>query len=262
MAGNGIAPAREVLGGKSFSEQLRWMEENPPPRLRSRGDEGDAAHRDPDERCPSCGGLVHDDSEEDGARCRCAGALRRCLEYVERADPVGLMTFERLDAGAHPSVGRAAAAARRVAAGEERGLAMFGPPGTGKTHVAIAACRLALSNRTTAAFFNVTELVSRVQATYGRGWGSEGESREEIIAGIAGRDLVVLDDLGKERETGDVASILYEVVDNVYRSKTRLIVASNLATAEYRGRYDEAVTSRIAGMCEAVPVLGADRRRA
>lgn len=248
----GLTSINEVLDGKSFEERIAWMLDNPP-KLEKRADDG----RDRDERC-GCGGLVHDDSEADGPRCRCDGALRRCRRQVDAADPAGRMTFRGLDPDGDPSVRTAAAAARRVASGEQRGLAMFGPPGTGKTHVSVAACRLALSRRSTAGFHNVVELVSRVQETYGRGGD---DTRSSVIAEVTGRDLIVLDDLGKERDTGDVRTIVYELVDAIYRSGKRLIVCSNLGGEEYRARYDEAVTSRIAGICERLPVLGADRRR-
>lgn len=245
---------REVLSGKSVEEQVAWMEKNVPSHLPRREDGG----RDLDERCAACGGLIHDDSEADGPHCRCAGALRRCMEYLDRADPEGRMTFDALT-DVHPSARRAATAARRVALGEQRGVGLFGPPGGGKTHLAVAACRLALSRRTTAAYFNVVELIGRVQATYGRGWHED--SRADVIAGVASRELIVLDDLGKERNTEDVATIVYELIDSIYSSGARLIVCSNFGAGEYRSRYDEAVTSRMAGMCELVPVLGRDRRR-
>ena len=252
-----MLPVRELLSGKSRDEQLRWMDENPPAHLRRSEDDG----RDRDELCPSCGGLVHDDSEAERPRCRCAGALSRCQQRVDRADPGGRMTFDRIDRlMVEPSLARATALAEKVAAGERRGLAMFGPPGVGKTHVAVAACRAAISRRVTAEYRNVVELVGRVQATYGHGL-EDGETRADVIAQVAARDLVVLDDLGKERTSEDVQTIVYELVDAIHRSGARLVVCSNLSGAEYRSRYDEAVTSRIAGVCEIVPVLGEDRRR-
>lgn len=244
------------LGAKSLMERIRWMEENPPDGLVATESE---EARNLDELCERCGGLVHDDSEAEGKRCRCDGALSRCREHVEGADPRSVMTFESLDVAKDPSLRRAASIARRVAVGEVQGLAMFGTPGNGKTHAAVAACRLALSRKHMAGYYNVVELVGRVQKTYGRDW--HAETRASVIAQAASRELVVLDDLGKERSSEDIASIIYELVNAVYCSGRRLIVCSNLDAGAYKDRYDEAVASRIAGMCEVVAVTGDDRRR-
>ncbi len=249
------------MAGLTFGERLQWMLDNPPD-LPSRANE--VSGIDLSERCPACGGLVHHEGQGGpGERyCGCDGPLRRCRERVDAADPSGRMTFEEL-AAPDPTAERAAAAAREVVAGERRGLAMFGRPGTGKTHVAVAACRLAISRRIAASHHNVVELVGRVQETYGRDELRYEETRSSVIAQVAGRDLVVLDDLGKERTTEDVAGIVYELVDAIYRSGARLIVASNLTPDEYAARYDEAVRSRIGGMCDGaiVVVRGRDHRR-
>lgn len=253
-----FASVREALGGKDLREQLRWMEENPP----DLPDGDGAGDGDPRARCERCGGLVRDDAPIEGAHCRCDGALKRCRETVEAADTGSTagasMTFDDLDTS-DPGVARAAAAARRVATGGQRGLAMFGEPGTGKTHTALAACRLALQRRSTAAYYNMVELVSLVQKTYGAPWYEE--SRSDVLRRVAGRELIVVDDLGKERDSEDVRTIVFELFHGLYSSGSRLILCSNLGDAEYRDRYDGAVTSRIAFMCEIVVVAGEDRRR-
>jgi DNA replication protein DnaC len=82
-----------------------------------------------------------------------------------------------------------------------------------------------------------------------------------VIEGVARRRFVVLDDLGKEHRSANVDSIVYELVNALYVARSTLVLCSNLPDAEYRGRYDEAVRSRIAGMCEVVVVRGEDRRR-
>jgi DNA replication protein DnaC len=135
---------------------------------------------------------------------------------------------------------------------------MFGRPGVGKTHVAIAACREALRRGGVAGYYDVAGLVSSVQETYSP---HEEGTRRALIEGVARRRLVVLDDLGKEHRSANVDSIVYELVDALYVGRSTLVLCSNLSDAEYRGRYDEAVRSRIAGMCEVVVVRGEDRRR-
>nr|MDP9475441.1 hypothetical protein [Actinomycetota bacterium] len=139
---------RDILGGKSLEEKIRWMEENPPERLKA----GESEERDRLERCPRCEGFVHDDAPEDGKHCRCDSRLRRCRELVDFADPEGRMTFSGMK-GLSEGQKRAAMLAREVALGERQGLGMFGTPGTGKTHTAVAAVRLALSHGVEAGFY-------------------------------------------------------------------------------------------------------------
>lgn len=236
---------------KTFNAQIQDLLDNPP-ELKS----GPALAYDVNERCGGCGGYIHNEAEANGPFCRCDGALRRCRQYVADADPQGVMTFENIDS-ADDTLRAAIADVKRVVAGESTGVAMFGKPGLGKSHVAVAACRAALADRIPAGYYNVASLVSRIQSTYS---GDGYESRESIIAGVSSREIIVLDDLGKEHRSENVESIIYELVDSIYRAGRKLIVCSNLTPEQYK-RYDEAVRSRIAGMCEIHTVGGKDWRR-
>lgn len=243
-----MEPTSDVLAG--FHKQLQHFLDNPPP-LESRG-----ADYDRNETCERCDGYIHAESD-DGPVCRCDGALKRCIEQVRRADPQALMFFDSIHRP-DETIREAIGDAKLVVAGELGGLAMFGKAGLGKTHVAIAACRLAISQRQTAAYYNMVELVSRIQSTYS---GDGVESRDTIIQTAASRDIIVLDDLGKEHRSENVDSIIYELINAIYCAGRRLIVCSNLTPDTYRERYDEAVRSRIAGLCEIITVKGRDRRR-
>ena len=227
----------------------RRMEENPPVRH----------YRPPvKETCEVCGGWKGAWAPVNGRFCSCERLVERGFAQLAAIDPREDMSFDSLK-GAHPTLARAAHLAReasREVAGH--GVAMFGKPGVGKTHVAVAACREALGQGVVAGYYNVAELVSRVQETYSP-W--EEETRRVVIEGVAKRRFVVLDDLGKEHRSANVDSIIYELVNALYVARSTLILCSNLPDAEYRGRYDEAVRSRIAGMCEVVVVAGEDRRR-
>ena len=227
----------------------RRMEENPP-----------ACHyRQPaNEICEVCGGWKGAWAPVHGSFCSCRRLVERGFTHLAAVDPEEDMRFDDLK-GTHPTLERAARMTRKASCGESRcGVAMFGKPGLGKTHVAVAACREALQRGVVAGYYNVAGLVSRIQKTYSP---HEEETRRVVIEGVARRRFVVLDDLGEEHRSANVDSIIYELVNALYVARSILILCSNLPDAEYRGRYDEAVRSRIAGMCEVVVVEGEDRRR-
>lgn len=226
---------------------------------------------EPPELCTACGGLK-DESMARANRdrvCRCGGRRRRLLSYLDEADPAGRMTFETLDAS-HASMARAGLEARKIVGGErEKGLLLMGLPGRGKTHLMVATARALLDGETPrdAAYHNLVSLVSRVQETYSR-YSDEG-SRRAVVSEVASHEVVLLDDLGKERTTPDVEGIVYEVFDALYRAKRTVIVSTNLppvptglpgAGNTISERYDEAVKSRLKGLCERFVIEGRDRR--
>lgn len=269
---SGMKRATEIVlpGEGTLKEKLCRMSENPPARFKGTTEQTEGsrhATRAPDalEVCERCGGFVHDDFPDGGRVCRCDGPLRRCRELVEIADPTGKMTFANLTS-ADASLVEAVRIGRDIASasgdpGKEPGLMMFGRPGVGKTHVAVAICREAIDERVAAGFYNVAEIVGRVQDTYGGGEPGAA-SRTDILASIASRKIVVLDDLGKEHQSSNVDSIIYELVNRIYSGGRKLVICTNLTPEMFRGRYDEAVISRIAAMCRAIRVEGEDRRRA
>lgn len=227
----------------------RRMEENPPKRrFEERGEE----------TCDVCGGSKGGWAPVHGRFCSCERLIERGFSQLSAVDPDGAMLFDAL-ADPHPTLERATGFALAAAGGSSsRGVALFGRPGVGKTHVAVAACREALSRGVVAGYHNMVELVSRIQDTYSP---HEEGTRRAVIGGVAKRRFVVLDDLGKEHRSANVDSIVYELVDALYVGRSRLVLCSNLPAEAYRERYDEAVRSRIAGMCEVAVVAGEDRRR-
>jgi len=236
--------------GIDYEAIARRMEENPPARRRYRL----PVH----ETCDVCGGWKGGWAPVHGSFCRCKRLVERGFAQIAAVDPEGRMRFDTVE-GAHPTLKHAARLALVAArGGSGRGVAMFGKPGVGKTHVGVAACREGLRRGVVAAYYDVAGLVARVQDTYSP---HEEGTRRAVIEEVARRRLVVLDDLGKEHRSANVDSILYELVNALYVGRSTLLVCSNLPDAEYRGRYDEAVRSRIAGMCETVVVAGEDRRR-
>lgn len=223
------------------------------------------------ERCARCGGLKHDRDHKrnSDAVCRCGGRMSRLRGYLDAADPAAGMTLDSLDAS-EPTLAAALAEARKIVSGERsRGMLLLGPPGQGKTHLMVGLGRELLEAGREAGYYNVARLVARVQDTYGDSLGAPGESRRAIIESVVSREVVLLDDLGKEHVSSNVESIVYELVDALHTAGTTLMVSTNVPTTKsvsYRGstlseRYDEAVRSRLGAMCERFVLKGEDRRR-
>lgn len=192
--------------------------------------------------------------------CDCNRQRRLAEEAIARVDVEGAMFFEGL-ADADPSVTDAREKLQAIARGERRkGVMMFGLPGRGKTHLSVSLIRDLLHDGKRVGFHSLAGLISRVQETYSFTDGAE--TRTKIINELALNDVVVIDDIGKERQTQDVESIVYEIFDALYNSRTTLVASSNMPGKDFAARYDGAVLSRLGGLCEKVVIRGEDRRAA
>lgn len=152
----------------------------------------------------------------------------------------------------------------------EKGLYIYGDRGTGKTHLAVALMREALSevkvimkngdyaidNKRVPHFISIPELLLEIKHSY-----SEGKSSEKIIIDkYTEKDFLVLDDLGVEKTTEWTMQILYIIVDRRYREEKKTLFTSNLTIGEISDKLDDRIASRIAGMCVPIPMFGKDRR--
>lgn len=138
-----------------------------------------------------------------------------------------------------------------------KGLLLFGDVGTGKTFH--AACIVnALVDKGYPC--HVTDF-ARLEKILG----SKFDGRQEYIDSLNKYSLLVLDDLGAERDTAYMTEIVHSVIDARYRAGLPLIVTTNLTAAELKNQQQEMarkrIYSRLMEMCIPVEVKGSDRRR-
>lgn len=107
-----------------------------------------------------------------------------------------------------------------------RNVIFVGGTGSGKTHLAIAIASQAIKNGYKARFFNVVDLVNRLEA--------------EKLAGNAGKlaerlkmvDVVVLDELGYLPFSQAGGALLFHLISKLYE-KVSLIITTNLSFSEW-----------------------------
>lgn len=137
-----------------------------------------------------------------------------------------------------------------------KGLLLYGPPETGKTHLAACIANGLINKDYKVCMLTISTIVKRLQENF--------NGQQKYIDSLKMFDLLIFDDLGTERETEYMQEQVYDIINAIYETGKPFIITTNLTAEELKKTTDikkARIYSRMLESCHPVHIDGEGYRR-
>lgn len=138
---------------------------------------------------------------------------------------------------------------------DNMGILLYGSKGTGKSFYASCIANALAERMISTGIVTTSRLMGALQSKW---------DHEDVMTALCRFQLLVLDDLGAERDTSYGSEQIYNVIDARYRSKRPTIVTTNFDLADMKQETDlwrSRIYDRIAEMCPIAIRMDGESRR-
>lgn len=136
-------------------------------------------------------------------------------------------------------------------------LFLFGGTGLGKTHLSLAIARGVLEKGYSVIYGSVQDLFRQMEREH---FGKE-DTDKDTLQSLLDCDLLVMDDLGAEFESGYYTACLYNIINSRINAQRPTIISSNLDSVQIQQRYPERIVSRLLAVYQSLRFVGKDIRQ-
>jgi DNA replication protein DnaC len=136
-----------------------------------------------------------------------------------------------------------------------KGLLLYGNTGTGKTYTACEIANALIDEGYPVLVTNFARILNTLQGTF---------EKQDYIDSHNNYALLVIDDLGIERDTAYAKEQVFNIIDSRYRSGLPMIITTNLTMEKIKNPEDienRRIYDRILERCFPIEVGGGSRRR-
>lgn len=191
--------------------------------------------------------------EREAARARAERSRNECFKGC---DLLRDCTFEHDD---HKDARTSAACLRYAETfdkGDRFGLLLWGDVGTGKSFMSAAIANRVIERGFTALMTDIGTIVTMRESSF--------NDRQRLLERLMGCDLLVIDDLGAQRDTPYMMEQVYSVIDGRYRAAKPMVITTNMDAEQIASRRGHGswsrVLDRILEVCYPLVFRGKSRR--